>query len=119
MLAAAGVAADPNHPLDGTPLQPALARPDCTFARPMHWRMKHRSQRALRDGCWKYLKVDDHEYLFDADTDERERANLARRYPDRIAALRRAWEQWDASMGPIPHDATVSTLYGAADMPAR
>ena len=51
------------------------------FARPLYWRMKHRDQRALRDGDWKYLKVDDHEYLFDVPADERERANLGKREP--------------------------------------
>jgi hypothetical protein len=35
------------------------------FARPLHWRMNHRGQRALRDGNWKYLRVDGHDYLFD------------------------------------------------------
>ena len=40
--------------------------------------MNHRGQRALRDGDWKYLRVDGHDYLFDIPADERERANLAR-----------------------------------------
>ena len=47
------------------------------FERPMYWRMNHRGQRALRDGDWKYLRVDGHEYLFDIGDDERERANRA------------------------------------------
>jgi len=119
MLAAAGVAADPALPLDGVPLQPALTDAGHCFERPMHWRMKHRTQRALRDGCWKYLKVDEHEYLFDVDTDERERANQARREPGRLAAMRAAWEAWDHSMRPIPDDAAVSLVYGDADMPQR
>jgi len=119
MLAAAGVAADPALPLDGVPLQPALADAGHCFERPMHWRMKHRAQRALRNGRWKYLKVDDHEYLFDVDTDERERANQARREPERLAAMRTSWEAWDQSMRPIPDDAAVSLVYGSADMPQR
>jgi arylsulfatase A-like enzyme len=119
MLAAAGVAPDPAAPLDGVDLAPALADAAHTFARPMHWRMKHRSQRALRDGRWKYLKVDAHEYLFDVETDERERANLARREPERLDAMRAAWEAWDRTMRPVPEDAVVSLVYGAADMPQR
>ena len=119
MLAAAGVAADPGYPLDGVSLLPVLDQPSQTFRRPLHWRMKHRDQRALRDGQWKYLKVDAHEYLFDLDADERERANLALRDPARLAALRADWEQWNATMPPIPPDATVSLGYGAKDMPQR
>jgi arylsulfatase A-like enzyme len=119
MLAAAGVQAHPAHPLDGVPLQAALADPGHSFARPMHWRMNHRSQRASREGRWKYLKVDEHEYLFDVEADERERANLAQRQATRLAAMRTAWEAWDSSMQPIPPDAVVSLMYGLADMPQR
>ncbi|HET7837053.1 MAG TPA: sulfatase-like hydrolase/transferase, partial [Variovorax sp.] len=75
MLAAAGVAADPGYPLDGVSLLPVLRDAGKTFARPLHWRMNHRGQRALRDGDWKYLQVDGNEYLFNIPADERERAN--------------------------------------------
>ncbi|TPG17701.1 sulfatase family protein [Variovorax guangxiensis] len=119
MMAAAGVVADTAYPTDGVALQPALADAGHAFARPMYWRMKHREQRALRDGRWKYLKVDEHEYLFDVETDERERANLAGREPARLAAMREAWKVWDRSMEPIPDDAAVSLMYGVADMPQR
>jgi arylsulfatase A-like enzyme len=119
LLAAAGVPADAAHPLDGVPLQAALADPDHTFARPMHWRMNHRTQRASRDGRWKYLKVDEHEYLFDVEADERERANQAKSQAERLASMRTAWEAWDRSMLPIPADAVVSLMYGLADMPQR
>jgi arylsulfatase A-like enzyme len=119
MLAAAGVAADPAHPLDGVSLLPALQDAAHTFARPMHWRMKHRNQRAVREGRWKYLKIDEHEYLFDVETDERERANRAHREPERLAALRAEWEKWDATMKPIPEDAIVSNVYALKDMPQR
>jgi arylsulfatase A-like enzyme len=119
MLAAAGVPADPDYPLDGVPLQPALADPAHTFDRPMWWRMKHRSQRALRQGRWKYLKVDAHEYLFDVEADERERANRAAAEPARLAAMRAEWEAIDAGMPSIPVDAIVSLVYGPVDMPSR
>ena len=54
--------------------------------------MKHRNQHALRDGRWKYLKVDEHEYLFDIETDARERANRAKREPQRLAEIETAVE---------------------------
>ena len=118
MLEAADVAADPGHPLDGVSLLPVL-RGGATFERPMHWRMNHRGQRALRRGRWKYLQVDGHEYLFDIDADARERANRAAREPARLAAMREDWLRWNESMLPIPPDATVSLGYGAKDMPQR
>jgi len=119
MLAAAGVVADLTCPLDGISLQPALTSAEHRFERPMYWRMKHRTQRALREGRWKYLKVDDNEYLFDIEADERERANLAKKEPGRLVAMRSAWETWDQSMQPIPDDALVSLMYSVADMPQR
>ncbi len=105
-------------PLDGVSLS-AVLRGGQPFARPMYWRMNHRSQRALRDGAWKYLRVDGHDYLFNVETDERERANLATREGARLSAMREAWQQWDSTVGAIPSDATVSLGYGAADMPQR
>jgi len=118
MLAAAGVEADPAYPLDGQVLLNVLGGDD-PVPRPMFWRMNHRGQRAHRDGRWKYLRVDGHEYLFDVETDERERANQAALQPQRLAAMRSAWEAWHAAMLPIPDDATVSLGYSVADMPQR
>jgi arylsulfatase A-like enzyme len=119
LLDAAGAPADTAYPLDGVSLLPVLK--DCahSFRRPLHWRMNHRGQRALRDGDWKYLRVDGHDYLFNIPADERERANHAGREPARLAAMRAAWEAWEATMPPIPADATVSLGYSVKDMPQR
>jgi arylsulfatase A-like enzyme len=119
MLEAAGVAPHPDYPLDGVSLMPVLREPQRTFRRPLYWRMNHRGQRALRDGDWKYLRVDDNDYLFNIPADERERANLGPREPQRLAALRRQWEDWNATIPPIPGDATVSLGYSTKDMPQR
>ncbi len=119
MLDAAGVAPHAGWPLDGVSLAPVLDDPAACFARPMFWRMNHRGQRAHRDGRWKYLRVDGHDYLFDLEADERERANQAARDPARLDAMRAAWEAWNATMPSIPGDATVSLGYGVADMPQR
>ncbi|MDE1948224.1 MAG: sulfatase-like hydrolase/transferase [Burkholderiales bacterium] len=118
MLDAAGVAAHPDYPLDGVSMLPVLEG-SAPFERPMAWRMKHRGQRALRDGRWKYLRVDGHDYLFDIEADERERANRAPLEPERLAAMRAQWEAWEATMPPIPEDATVSLGYSVKDMPGR
>ncbi len=119
VLDAAGAAADPAYPLDGVSLLPVLRDPAHEFARPMHWRMNHRGQRATRDGDWKYLRVDGHDYLFNIPADERERANRAGREPARLAAMRDTWEAWNETMPPIPPDATVSLGYSVKDMPQR
>ncbi len=109
----------PEFPPDGVSLRPLLADPSAVFARPMFWRMKHRQQRAMRDGRWKYLKVDDHEYLFDIAGDARERANLTEREPGRLQTMREAWLAWQGPMPPIPPDASVSLGYTIKHMPQR
>jgi arylsulfatase A-like enzyme len=119
MLELGGGAADPDHPPDGVSLVPVLDDPSHGFARPMFWRMNHRGQRALRDGRWKYLMVDGHEYLFDLESDARERANLAGRDPQRFESLRARWLAWNETMPAIPPDATVSPGFSARDMPQR
>ena len=119
MLDAAGVGADAAHPLDGVSLMPVLRDAGHRFERPLHWRMNHRGQRALREGPWKYLRVDGNDYLFNLPQDERERANLAKKEPQRLQAMREAWEAWNATMPAIAGDATVSLCYTDADMPQR
>ncbi len=119
LLNAAGVGADPTYALDGVSLLPVLQATGHEFARPLHWRMNHRGQRAMRDGDWKYLRVDGNDYLFNIPSDERERANLGGREPLRLQAMREAWEAWNQTMPAIPADATVSLGYSSKDMPQR
>ena len=119
MVELAGAQPAAAYPLDGVSLTPVLREPSKTFERPLHWRMNHRGQRAMRLGDYKYLRVDGHDYLFNIPADERERANLAQRQPERLAAMRAAWEAWDASMPPIPADAGISLGYSYKDMPQR
>ncbi len=119
MLELAGAPPHPDYLLDGVSLAPVLRDPSHSFRRPMHWRMKHREQRALRDGNWKYLRVDGIDYLFNVAADARERANKAKREPARLAAMRADWEAWNASMPEIPPEALVSLGYSHKDMPQR
>lgn len=115
-LAAAGVAPHPDYPLDGMDLAPVLRDPAATVDRELFWRMKFRNQTAVRAGDWKYLRIEAHEFLFDLAQDARERANLAKRYPDRLAEMRRRYDAWSTTMPPIPADAKASTLFAPGEM---
>ncbi len=120
MLHAAGLGdeiSESSHPLDGINLEPLFRDPQWNTERKLFWRMNHRRQRAMRDGAWKYLAVGDHEYLFNVETDPRERANLAKRYPDRLSTMRSDWEAWAETMPGIPADAKVHLVYTEADLP--
>jgi len=113
---AAGVAPHRDYPLDGISLLPVLAAPERTIERDLFWRMKFRNQKAMRSGSWKYLSLDGDEFLFDLATDQRERANRGRLEPQRLDALRARYADWEATMPPLPADATFSIPYGKADL---
>ncbi|XAH24535.1 sulfatase-like hydrolase/transferase [Xylophilus sp. GW821-FHT01B05] len=116
-LEAAGAQAAADYPLDGHSLLPLLAEPQWMPERDLCWRMKHRAQRALVRGDWKYLQVEGVEYLFNVAEDPRERANLREREPARLAELRAAWDAWDATLPPIPDDSKVSLVFTTKDLP--
>ena len=72
--------------------------------RKLYWRYKAGSQRAIRDGDWKYLRIAGNEFLFDVVKDPRERANLKDRQKDVFDRLKSDWEAWNDTM--LPERAT-------------
>ncbi len=98
-LAAAGVAADPQRPLDGVNLLPFLTgrekgRPHET----LYWRQGERH--AVRHGDWKLVTEPGQavDALFNLAEDIGEKNDLASREPATVAELRRLYEAWDAGM---------------------
>ena len=116
ILKSAGVEPHPDYPLDGISLLPVLANPELRIERDLYWRMKFRNQRAMRRGDWKYLSLDGDEFLFDLSQDQRERANRARHQAERLATMRACYAAWEATMPPLPADATFSIPYTKADL---
>ena len=97
LLAAAGTQPDPAYPSDGENLMPALTGA-APHPRKLYWRYKAGSQRAIRDGDWKYLRIAGNEFLFDVVQDPRERANLKDRRKDVFDRLKSDWEAWNTTM---------------------
>ncbi len=100
LLAAAGLAPHADYPSDGENILPVLEGAPA-HPRTLYWRYKAQAQRAVREGNWKYLKINDNEFLFDVATDERERANLRDKYPDVFQRLRKQWDEWNGDFLPI------------------
>ncbi len=113
----AGVAPHPDYPLDGKSMCAHFDAIDQPTPRALYWRMKHRNQQALRDGDWKFLSIEGNDYLFNLVQDARERANLARRHPERLAQMRAAYTSWCETMPGIPKDALSVVPYTLKDMP--
>jgi arylsulfatase A-like enzyme len=102
-VAAGGGRQSAAFPSDGTDIRPALAGGTLP-ERTLFWRYGHKQQRAARRGRYKYLKINDNEFLFDVVADPLERGNLKLRQPELFAELKAEWEQWDAGM---LHDPTA------------
>ena len=100
LLALAGAEADPGFPLDGQDLSPVIQGAAPLSRRRLFWRFVGQGQAAVRDGDLKYLRVGEHEYLFDLKRDPRERANLAEAHPARMDEFRQAFVRWNATMLP-------------------
>ena len=74
--------------------------------RKLFWRYKAAEQAAHRDGDWKYLKLGRKEWLFNLADDEHERANHATHEAARLASMKQAWADWNATMLPYPANST-------------
>jgi len=116
LLDAAGVDPHPDYPMDGASLLGVLSSPARRLERELYWRMLFRNQKAMRSANWKYLVLDGDEFLFDLSKDQRERANLAKREPERLAEMRLRYEAWARTMPAIAVDAKFSVPYTKADL---
>lgn len=101
LLAATGVSPAPGFEPDGEDILPVLQGHQPVRERRLFWRYKAQQQRAVREGRWKYLKINGNEFLFDVETDSLERANLKQRHPEVFERLRQAWTEWNAQFLPI------------------
>ena len=103
-LAAAGVEKQPEWKLDGVSLLPYLAgekrgSPHDT----LYWRFRFPPNQpalhrwAIRQGDWKLVKNGREPIaLYNLVTDIGEARNLASENPERSAAMKEAWQRWDA-----------------------
>ena len=115
LLEAACVAPEPGHPPDGISLLPMLTGQSDPVARMLYWRYRMNAQRAMRDGDFKYLKLQDNTFLFNVVDDPRERANLRHLRKDVFDRMEAAWHAWNATMLPEIDD-SFGEVYTAADL---
>jgi arylsulfatase A-like enzyme len=98
VLAATGTTVPEAARLEGIDLFPVLAGTRPPVPRTLFWRstFEGRTQRAVREGAWKYVRDANHDFVFEVANDPGERHDLARQRPDVARRLRErllAWEQ--------------------------
>jgi arylsulfatase A-like enzyme len=99
LLEIGGARPHPAYPLDGTSLAGYLLRGEKLSERDLFWRV--RGERALRRGDWKYYRgKSGQDQLFNLADDQRELADRATHEPERVGALRAAWERTDKTLLP-------------------
>jgi arylsulfatase A-like enzyme len=114
LLAAAGTQMDSAYPPDGENLLPTLTSRPAPHPRKLYWRYKAGTQRAIRDGDWKYLRIAGNEFLFDVVKDQRERANYKEREKDVFARLKADWDAWNSTI--LPERSAPATYTNAGEL---
>jgi arylsulfatase A-like enzyme len=79
-------------PMEGRSLLPVLKDAQMP-ARALFY--EHEGNRAVRDGQWKLVALDNHPWeLYDLDRDRSELHDLAQRRPETVRRLAAEWDQW-------------------------
>ncbi len=95
-------------PLEGHSLKQSF-RKDAGQRPPMFW--EHEGNGAMRDGRWKLVREYPRDWeLYDMEADRTETRNLAGQFPERVAAMKRAYEEWAERCGVLPRDKIVALM---------
>lgn len=99
LLGCAGLGPDPKFPSDGIDLSgPLLGKTKQLLPRKLYWRHRLHSQRAVREGRFKWLQINGNSFLFDLENDPMERANLKRKMPELAEAMAASFKAWNQTM---------------------
>lgn len=94
-LAAAGIPVPKSDPFDGRNMLPALRGETGRLHDHLFWSAGGRDGKwAVRSGKWKLVAVRDKVELFDLHADLEESRDLAKKHPERVAALKKRYDTW-------------------------
>ncbi|MEM9367269.1 MAG: sulfatase-like hydrolase/transferase [Planctomycetota bacterium] len=107
MATALAVAGCPDASLDGVNLIPFLKGDDVGQPHEtLYWRWL--SQSAVRQGNWKYLRLEEREYLFDLESDAEETTNVLDQHPMVAKQLYGDLNTWSQELSPPGLDSSKS-----------
>ena len=82
-------------PLEGASLRPVLSGAKIARTKPLVW--EHEGNRAIRDGKWKLVAMENQPWeLYDTEFDRTETRNLAVSEPQRVKTMSAQWDDWAA-----------------------
>jgi arylsulfatase A-like enzyme len=90
------IGSNPEKNLDGIDFSGLMFNDKNPEERPVFWR--YRNQWVARKGDWKYLKIENNEYLFNLKDDLQEQNNLIEREPAKLEELKLLLKQWETEM---------------------
>jgi arylsulfatase A-like enzyme len=89
------------RPLEGVSLRPAFTNQPLARKEPLFF--EHDGSRALREGDWKLVRMRGGEWeLYNLAADRTELKDLASKYPERVKAMARLWEEWARRTNVLP-----------------
>lgn len=94
------IGSSPQENLDGIDFSELMFNKKSPDERPVFWR--YRNQWVARKGDWKYLKIENEEYLFNLKNDLGEQNNLFDANPEKVKELKALLKQWETEMGKYP-----------------
>lgn len=92
--------------LDGIDILEHLTAGKPSYPRTLFWRKKRGAQTfsSVRSGDWKYIREEDDDrlshYLFNLESDPREKQDLYNQQPDRVSQLQNLLAQWEREVQP-------------------
>ena len=121
---------EPAHIIDLMPTAVAIAETEYTGSLPLPGEnlvrqinegsagertlyFEHQGNRAVRQGQWKLVALDDEPWeLYDFTTDRSEMTDLSAEFPERVYALDQLWNTWakENNVTPLPRDLGVGYL---------
>ncbi len=88
-------------PMEGVSLNPVFEGNSLKRKDPIFW--EHESNRAIRDGKWKLVAMEDAPWeLYDMEQDRTEMNNLAAKNPKKVQELAKLWDAWAERADVLP-----------------